>query len=145
DPSTSSPQALMLQSLLEDRFRLKVHHETRELPVYELVIAKGGSKIKLSEDQGPTQPPTTVPQRGQPMPRGAMRMARGDFEGTGVQFANFVAALSQQLGGTVVDRTGLKGRYDIKLVWTPDPPVGGPGLGRLAGLGDEAARPVDPS
>jgi len=41
----------MVQSLLEDRFQLKLHHETRELPVYELIVARGGTKMKLSEDQ----------------------------------------------------------------------------------------------
>jgi uncharacterized protein (TIGR03435 family) len=42
---------LMLQSLLEDRFQLKLHRETRQSPVYELVVAKGGPKIRLSPDQ----------------------------------------------------------------------------------------------
>jgi uncharacterized protein (TIGR03435 family) len=48
---------LMLLSLLEDRFQLKSHKETRELPAYELVVARGGSKLKLSEDQTPPAPP----------------------------------------------------------------------------------------
>ena len=47
---------LYIQSLLEDRFQLKAHKETRELPVYELVLGRGGSKMKLSEDQTPVAP-----------------------------------------------------------------------------------------
>jgi uncharacterized protein (TIGR03435 family) len=120
DPNTLPPQALMLQSLLEDRFQLKVHRDTREMPVNELRFAKGGAKLKLSEDQGPIQPVAGLPQRGQPMPRGTMRMGRGDLDGTAVLLPNLISALSQQLGRTVIDRTGLYGRYDIKLVWTPN-------------------------
>src|SRR5579862_9929671 len=56
DPSKPNPLAIRLQSLLEDRFQLKTHTETRELPVYELSIAKGGLKMKLSDDQGPIKP-----------------------------------------------------------------------------------------
>jgi len=93
---------LMVQSMLEDRFQLKAHLETRELPIYNLVIAKDGPKIKASEDQtppgaglpGPPQPCSPAPatpaqpppppplpgQRGGPgdpnfvLPRGAMLM-----------------------------------------------------------------------
>src|SRR5262245_44476883 len=45
---------LMVQSMLEDRFQLKAHMETRELPIYNLVVAKDGPKLKKSEDQTPT-------------------------------------------------------------------------------------------
>jgi uncharacterized protein (TIGR03435 family) len=47
-------------------------------------------------------------------------MGRGDLEANGVLVANLVAALSQQLGRTVIDKTDLKGFYDIKLQWTPE-------------------------
>lgn len=71
---------LMLQSLLEDRFQLKAHIETREVPVYNLVVAKGGHKMKLSEDQGPygasgSQRGLPVDAQG-PVPRGMVRMTR---------------------------------------------------------------------
>jgi uncharacterized protein (TIGR03435 family) len=137
DPNAPDPIALRLQSLLEDRFRLKFHRETREFPVYELIVAKGGSKMKLSEDQGPFRPPEQgdpppPPIRpGGPMPRGSMRMGRGDLEANGVGFASFVQVLSQQLGRTVIDKTGLKGLYDIKLQWTPDM---GQGIGAVGAL-----------
>ena len=62
DPTVPDLLMLMLQSLLEDQFQLKAHRETKELPVYELVVSKGGLKFKLSEDQ--TFPPP--PERGAP-------------------------------------------------------------------------------
>src|SRR5207253_9041817 len=93
DPTVIPPLMLMVQSLIEDRFQLKMHRETKELPVYELVVAKGGPKIKPSEDQSPFRPPERgappppPPQRGGPIPRGGMRMGRGDLEATGVPIA----------------------------------------------------------
>ena len=126
DPAVTNPLMLMLQSLLEDRFQLKMHREPKDMPVYELAVAKGGPKIKLSADQSPIVAPERgaplppKPQRGGPMPRGAMTMGRGSVEANGVPIANFTQILSQQLGRPVVDKTGLKGLYDIKLQWTPE-------------------------
>jgi uncharacterized protein (TIGR03435 family) len=124
---------VMLQSLLEDRFQLKLHRETREAPVYDLTIAKGGSKLKLSEDQTPP----SMPERGGPplqprtVPRGGMKMVNGDFEASALSFDDFARALAAlYLHRPVNDKTGLKGLYDIKLRWTPDPAIGasvGPG------------------
>jgi uncharacterized protein (TIGR03435 family) len=128
DPTAPDPIALRLQSLLEDRFQLKFHRETREFPAYELTIAKGGSKVKLSEDQAPFKPPEPgeTPQSrqvirpGGPMPRRSMMTGTGSLEANDVEFSSFVQMLSQQLGRTVVDKTGLKGRYDLKLQWAPE-------------------------
>jgi uncharacterized protein (TIGR03435 family) len=115
--------ALMVQSLLEDRFKLKAHRETRELPVYELMVAKGGAKVKLSDDQ---TPPAAIlggggPQRGGPLPRGGIRLGRGDLEGQAQTMTIFATALGAlYVDRPVVDKTGLKGLYDIRLQWTPD-------------------------
>ena len=149
DPNTPNPMALRLQSLLEDRFQLKIHRETRDLPIYELSIAKGGLKMKLSDDQAPYQPP----ERGAPppppiqpggaMPRFSLRMGRGSMDAVAMGIPNIVQSFSSQLGRTVIDKTGLKGLYDIKLRWTPDNAAlgGGPaGPG-----GPEAAPPIDPN
>jgi uncharacterized protein (TIGR03435 family) len=150
DPSVPDPIALRLQSLLEDRFQLKFHRETKELPVYELTVAKGGPKLKPSEDQSPFRPPErgAAPppplQRGAPIPRGNMRMGRGNLEAAGVSFSSFVMALSQQLGRTVIDKTDLKPLlYDIKLQWTPDVGQGGGPLGPPPGAAEPP--PPDPS
>jgi uncharacterized protein (TIGR03435 family) len=134
NPNSIPPQALMLQSLLEGRFQLKTHRDTREMSVYELRPAKGGTKIKLAEDQSPVQ---------RFSPRGNLRMARGEMEGTAVPFGFLITALSQQVGRTIIDRTGLKGLYDIKLVWTPELPP--PAPGRAFGVGDEGLRQTDTS
>lgn len=98
--------ALMLRSLLADRFKLKAHHETRVLPVYKLVVAKGGFKLKQS--QAPENP------YGMWTNRGLIAIQGGPIG------ARFVVGLSQATGRVVVDKTGLTGYYDITLKWTPD-------------------------
>jgi uncharacterized protein (TIGR03435 family) len=125
DPNAPGPIEIRIQSLLENRFQLQVHRETRELPVYELLVAKGGSKMKLSDDQtvqlrAPGDPPPP-PQRAGSLPRGSMRAGRGNMETNALPFTNFVSALSGITGRKIVDKTGLTGFYDIKLQWTPDP------------------------
>jgi bla regulator protein blaR1 len=137
DPNRPNPLAIRLQLLLEDRFQLKVHRETREMPVFELTVAKGGPKVKLSDDQSPFKPPEPgtpappPPRPGDPMPRGGMSimLVGGELQATAVPLSNFVGALSQILGRTVIDKTDLKGLYDFKLKWTPDvgQQVGPPG------------------
>jgi uncharacterized protein (TIGR03435 family) len=113
----------MVQSLLEERFQLKAHRETRELPLYELTVSKNGAKIKLSEAQ---TPPTALVggggrQRGS-LPRGGIRLGRGDLEAQAQSIELFATALGAlYVDRPVVDKTGLKGLYDIRLQWTPDP------------------------
>ncbi len=133
----------MLVPLLEDRFQLKFHHETRELTVYELVVAKGGVKMqatKPADDAAPGPPPGPPPGPGQPPRPGShmlMMRGRGQIEstGTGVEFLAHV--LSGQLGRTVVDKTGLTGNYDYKLTWTPDD--AGPAMTKMGDPGAEGA------
>jgi uncharacterized protein (TIGR03435 family) len=124
DPNTPDPMAIRLQSLLEDRFHLKIHHETKDLPIYELSISKGGPKIKPSDDQTFPIPgqPSPPPQPGA-VPRGGLRRSPGSMTASAVPISVIVMSLSQQLGRPVVDKTGLQGLYDFKLQWTPDPPT----------------------
>jgi uncharacterized protein (TIGR03435 family) len=85
-----------LQSLLEDRSQLKIHRETKEVPVYELTVARRGSKMKLSEDQTPPRPP----ERGEPQPRPiqqsgtmdrfSMRISRGSLEAVAMDMSSIV-------------------------------------------------------
>jgi uncharacterized protein (TIGR03435 family) len=130
DPNTPDPMSIRLQSLLEDRFRLKIHHETKELPIYELTISKGGSKIKLSEDQTFPGQPLPPPQPGS-VPRGGLRRSPGSMMGAAIPISVIAMSLSQQLGRPVVDKTGLQGLYDFKLQWSPDP---SPAAGRDAAV-----------
>ena len=131
DPNTPDPMAIRLQSLLEDRFHLKIHHETKDLPIYELSISRGGSKMKLSEDQSIPLPgqPAPPPQPGT-VPRGGLRRNPGAMTAAAVPVSFLAMSLSQQLGRPVVDKTGLQGLYDFRLQWTPDPQ---PAAGRDAG------------
>jgi uncharacterized protein (TIGR03435 family) len=129
-------RALMFQQLLAERFRLALHRETRNLPVYTLVIAKNGSKLQEAKP-GDTYPDGLKSPDGKPVGHaGPMMWGNGRVIGQGVPLAQMVSALSQQLGRSVQDRTGLTGNYDIKLEWTPDEPQRGqpgPDSGLAAG------------
>ena len=109
---------LILQPLLADRFKLKVHTETKQLPVYELVVAKGGPKLKEATPGDTYANGIKGPDgvgRG-----GMMRVGRGQLTAQGVPMTSVVNMLSQQLHRTVIDKTGLTGKYDLELNWTPD-------------------------
>jgi uncharacterized protein (TIGR03435 family) len=101
---------LLLQSLLAERFDLKVSHTTKELPVYWLVVAKGGPKIQESRPD-PKGPETNVSSHG----GGPVQM-----EAKGLTMAMFAESLSRQVDRTVLDQTGLTGRYDFTLQWSRD-------------------------
>jgi uncharacterized protein (TIGR03435 family) len=113
----------MMVSLLEERFGLKYHHETRDLPEYELVVDKGGNKMQASKpdpagpDPGPDPGPGPAPSPGRHM---LMMHGRGHIESMGTGMPGLAGLLSGQLGRTVVDKTGLSGDFDYKLDWTPD-------------------------
>jgi len=114
---------LMLQSMLADRFKLALHHETKALPVYALVVAKSGAKLhETPAAPADSAPPEPLGKPGSgPAPRGSIMMkGRGNLEVNGIALSLFADALSRQLGLLVVDQTGLKGEYDFTLKWTPD-------------------------
>lgn len=106
--------SLMQQSLLAERFHLKAHFETREMPVYELVLTKGGSKLKENPD--PTKRQFAV---GSSMIRGSAVPIHAVTE---------MLECSADVGGReVIDKTGLTGSYDISLKWTPLQTAAAPG------------------
>jgi uncharacterized protein (TIGR03435 family) len=110
----------MLQPALADRFNLKVHTEIKQLPVYELVVAKGGSKLKEATP-GDTYPNGFKDPKG--VGRGGMmRAGPGQLSAQGIQMSSLVNTLAQQLHRTVVDKTGLAGDYDFTLQWTEETP-----------------------
>lgn len=107
------------RSLLMNRFKLRIRHETRVLPVYELVLAKNGPKIAKDEtadgscrigDVGPDLP--SVSARG----RERWLDVKCDF-GT---FAGVLSAFPEFRSRVLVDKTGLHGRYSFTLHWTPE-------------------------
>jgi uncharacterized protein (TIGR03435 family) len=145
--STKEDVKLMWQSFLEDRFKMKVHRETKEMPVYELVVGKGVFKEKEWVDRKPDDPAEVPNERGTPpkrdkdgfpiIPAGqTMGFNTGGTAyfvapaGTMKQLTQLLEARLSSGGGTprpVVDATGLTGKYDIKLTWSPqadNPPAG---------------------
>ena len=103
---------LMIQKLLADRFQLRFHTEKKELPVYAMVVAKGGPKITLSAGD-----PNDFPGIGFGREPGVLSLVGRNTGLNGV--ANGLQ--SNILDKPVVDQTGLTGRYDFTLRWTPDP------------------------
>jgi uncharacterized protein (TIGR03435 family) len=125
----------MLQPLLEDRFNLKFHHETREMPVYALVVAKGGPKLKAS-----------APPEGGDAAKGkfgSLMMGVGNLESAGSSVDMLAHVLSRQVGRTVIDKTGLSGKFDYTLHFTPEnmPPRMGPGPAAGPASGPDGGKP----
>lgn len=121
-----------LQALLAERCQLAIHRETKEQSVYALLVGKNGPKIQPVETKSSGGPPR-------------MMMGHGMVNGEGVDLQMVATVLSNQLGRPVLDRTGLTGRYDIKLQWTPDPGQSLTPLGGAPPPGVQAPPPPDPN
>ena len=93
---------LALKTLLAQNFKLVLHPETRNLPVYDLVVADSGSKLQESKTER------------------FIHLERGELASHGVPIRILTNELSRILGQTVIDKTGLKGDYAFTLRWTPD-------------------------
>lgn len=107
-----------LQHLLAERWKLELYHETKELPVYALVIAKGG--FKMQEAKPGDSDANAIKSRGNVVRPGNMEFGWG-LRGRVVSIAYLARMLSRQhWGSPVVHTTGLKGTYDFTLKWTPD-------------------------
>ena len=102
----------MFRQVLAEQFRLTTHTETRQLPVYMVTLAWGGRKFKQHV------PDPAHPERENGS--GWFSYGRGKIVAQGPTMAYFLFALSQDLGRTFVDKTGLTGKYDFTLEWTPD-------------------------
>jgi uncharacterized protein (TIGR03435 family) len=132
-PANVSPGMMtgpMMQQLLEERFKLKVHRETREIPVYALTVAKGGAKLKRIEEGsctpmedallGPLSPAAQTGKRfcgalnvsGQP--------SHLEWSAYGVTLDEAFGLLHGFLGRVVIDKTGLTGRFDLHLQFSRD-------------------------
>jgi uncharacterized protein (TIGR03435 family) len=110
---------LMLQALLADRFRLKVHHETKDLPVYALTIGKRGPKFKKSD--GSKEPLLMF--RPTVQPNGPKIIQLVGENGT---MQELVDLYGKFMDRPVVDRTGLKDRYDFTMDYEADADKPGP-------------------
>jgi bla regulator protein BlaR1 len=143
---------LILQSMLRERFKLTLRHETKELPVYALVVAKNGPKLKEAAPAPPDSEPVAPGTPGGQLRRGGIQMRPGQLAGASVPLDRVADVLSRLVGRVVVDKTALKGLYDFTLNWTPgegegpmfrgagDPGAGGPP--REAGPPPDASGPT---
>jgi uncharacterized protein (TIGR03435 family) len=145
------PILMMLQTLLADRFKLAVHHESRDLPIYSLVLARSdgrrGPELRESlvdcaalRAAGRGRPPAGAPAGPPAPPQPGERPTCGMFGGFnriaagGVPLSQLAMYLSQRVNRVVLDRTGLAGFWDFELQFTPDqlpqgpPPPGAPPL-----------------
>jgi uncharacterized protein (TIGR03435 family) len=119
-PATPNhPLLLMLQSLLEERFQLKMHREMREEPVYELTVAKNGSKMKLSSDQSSPEI-LAAPTAADPLPRGRMTIRGTTLQGNAIAMTGLISILADITKRPITNKTGLTGLYDFKLEWSLD-------------------------
>jgi uncharacterized protein (TIGR03435 family) len=103
-PATMQQKMEMLQSLLADRFQLKLHRETRDLPEYKLVVAKNGPKLQPAKDSD----------------QDATHIGRGLIENHHMTLTGLAGFLQSELGRPVLDTTALAGSYNLKLEWIPD-------------------------
>jgi uncharacterized protein (TIGR03435 family) len=119
--------SLILQALLGDRFKLKIHRETREVPVYALTVAKGGDKLHhVAEGSCAPRgrfltPPPFEPNQKPPCGTGGFRrgaIAVGQI--SAVSLDEFSKTLSTRLDRFVIDKTGLTGLFDIHVEFAPD-------------------------
>jgi uncharacterized protein (TIGR03435 family) len=141
-------KSLMLQSLLADRFGLKITREPKELPVYVLVVAKSGSKLTEVPSPGPpNRSQWSPPARGSgppPLPPGGRRMSIGKgictIDGDAEPLSQLTDMLSMETGRMVLDQTGMKGTYDFDLQFGVDSGPGGMPLPSAAmGNGSDTA------
>jgi uncharacterized protein (TIGR03435 family) len=143
EPGSVGPLQLMMQRAFAERFKLAVHTETREIPVYELTLARRdrtlGSKLtpaatdceavmsamlKSAREGGP--PPTAGPQLPDGRPACGMRFGPGNrLVAGGTSMAALSRNMSNPAGRIIVDKTGLIGGFDFELEFTPDPSAAG--------------------
>jgi uncharacterized protein (TIGR03435 family) len=147
--------ALRMQSLLAERFNVRVHKETRELPIYALVTARRNGSLgprltpaavdcatPAPRHDGPAPAPTRQPGD---RPRCGTIVGMGRLTGGAVTPQQIAMTLSQLTGRTVVDRTGLTGGFDYDLEFAPHSAVRGrgPGGGLPQGPAPEASSRSD--
>ncbi len=144
-PVTREQSTLMLQALLEDRFKLVVHRTTKEVPIYALTPAKGGLKIKpASEDAcfkmvpGAPPPPPPTPGNRPATPCGGFFMGPSTLQGGGISMSQLADGLTNILGRPVIDKTGFTGTFDAHLEFSREgtAPMG------AAGFSTPGASPV---
>jgi uncharacterized protein (TIGR03435 family) len=149
-PATADKMWPMLEPLLEDRFRMQVHRERKEMPVYNLSMAKSGKLPPLRAGNCVGSDPRELP----PPPAPGKRLltacgstllrtlsARAELYGGRIRMAALVSRLADLLRHPVIDKTGFAGTFDLDLTFAVDESLAGLGT-RSPGVPDE---PTDPS
>ncbi len=131
----------MLRALLQERFKLNAHTETRDLPAYELFVTKTGSHLKAADPKacdsaGTSRDPTVG--RSANVTCSAFFTGPSSLDGRSMSMAGFCNALGIVLGRPVTDRTGLAGRFDIHLEFDPEGVNLGNGSSGLSSGGDKS-------
>ena len=109
-PSTEEQMAMM-RKLLADRFHLSFHREPKELPVYAIVVVKSGPKLAEANTPADKAPPLAI----------SIHPDHVEFPARNATMLDFASVLQRAaMDRPVVDHTGLKGKYDFDLAWTPD-------------------------
>jgi uncharacterized protein (TIGR03435 family) len=128
-PGTARSSPAMLRALLADRFRLRVHTEMLELPLYALVMARTDRRLgpQLRVSKADCDVFIAAREAGAPPAAPGTRQPCDEFNGVpprmeadGVTMGQLAGSLSRNIRETVIDRTGLTGVYDFELQWTPD-------------------------
>jgi len=138
---------LMLQTLLSDRFKLAMHNETRNLPVYDLQAVRSGPKLPPPQGGACSEVMTSLPGPGQrpapPCGPGLLQAGTGlNMEGTSVSMPAFAKMLSTLVGREVIDKTGYTGRFALHLEFAMDEALAG--LPNPQGP-DASGQPADPA
>jgi uncharacterized protein (TIGR03435 family) len=133
---------VMVQGILADSFKLKIRRVPTETPVYELVVGKSGSKLKEAK---PGDPKELKGPDGKVI-RGMLHTGAGQFTAQDTPMSELALTLSDYADRQVVDKTGLAGKYDFTLQFTPEPGHGpeyrGAAGRALNGAAPESAGPT---
>ena len=150
--STTAQMRSMLQSLLQDRFKLKVHRETRDTHVYQLTIAPGGLKspdpargCRAPGSMPPPPAPPPEPGKSPALPQALCgsiflnlnSLTEAQLIAGQVSITQLAGVLSNALGGAVIDKTNLDSKIDLSVSFTPD--------SALAGIPMPAGHPLPPT
>jgi len=124
EPDSGPEQLLlMLQTLLEDRFKLTVHRETKEMHVYALLPGKQGLKLPEADPGGCVtfglDSPPPAPHRPPVAPCGRLRAAPSWMEDEKISMPSFASALAGVLGRPVIDKTGYTGTFELDIEFAP--------------------------
>jgi len=117
----------MLQAMLAERFKVEVHHESKEMPVFDLVVAKSGPKFKQAETADPDELRLKHPGGGRMTAGGMAVMSANETQLYGITMGTLAQAfIATAAGRPVVDKTGLAGSYDLRMpsLTLPPPPPG---------------------